>query len=565
MISFLTMKSSPGFKLFADQEDTLRRLDIALESNRAVALVCPTGSGKTVMFTNKIKRHDGYAAAIAHRREITGQISKALGQQGVKHRVVAPSPVVALIRRQHIEKFGKSWVDQHARVAAASVQTLTSAASLRNPALQAFINQCTLAVFDEGHHYIRKGSWAKAVEGFPLRCKLIMPTATPERADGTGLGAHAGGYCTEIVQGPSTLWLMDNDRLCKYRYVCPDSDIDLNDIRLSASGDATGRELRKREEQSHLVGDVVSHYVTFANGTQCIVFASSVQTATEMRDRFVQRGIPAEVLTGETDGLIRERTIVDFERRKVKVLINVDLFDEGFDVPAVESVILARATWSLSKYLQQCGRALRYLPGKVAIIIDPVGNWERHGQPIMPRKWSLDDSVRHNDDDTMRLVRCNRCLQPFEPFHEKCPYCGAPVENVRRAPSRYKGLNPADATNGDLTELDIDAIARILRTVESYNMTDAEYRIDMCRRRVPPIGHRRELEAYRRARKRREALDELLKWWVGMQPEGRTLAEKQRRFYARYGVDMAHALALPERDTIELFNCVTRHFEDDMY
>ena len=116
---------------------------------RSVLGVMPTGGGKTVCFAWLMHEHLGASAAIVHRKEIVSQISCALAQLDVKHRVIAPPPVVALIRRKHLKLHGRSYVDPHARAGVISVQTLTSKASERNREIQKWTKQISMAVFDE--------------------------------------------------------------------------------------------------------------------------------------------------------------------------------------------------------------------------------------------------------------------------------------------------------------------------------------------------------------------------------------------------------------------------------
>lgn len=546
---------------------------------RAVLAVLSTGGGKTVIFSAIINEHVGACAAVVHRKEILAQISCSLAALEVKHRVIAPPAVLALIRRKHLKRFGRSFVDPNALCGVISVQSITSKSSLKNEVLQRWLKQVTLCVFDEGHHYVTSGIWGRAVDMMG-RAKLLFVTATPERADGKGLGAHADGYCEAMVEGPSTQWLLEQGYLSRFVYKAPKTDLNTEDIPITALGDFNAKALRARTVESHLVGDVVQHYLKFASGKKTIVFASDVATAEEMAEAFRGAGVSAEALSGETDARLRDRALDDFEFGDLQVLVNVDLFDEGFDVPAVECVILSRVTMSLGKYLQMVGRGLRpvYAPGHdlktkagrlaamaaggkpEASIIDPVRNWERHGMPNWPRKWTLDareKGSRAGPADTVPQRVCLECTQPYEAFYKACPHCGAgiPEPGGRALPEQV---------DGDLMELDVEGMAALFAKMGHANMDDGGYAQDQLRRGIPPVGRGADMKRHRAAKYRRSVLKELVAWWVGMQPAGRGLDEKHRRFYHRFGTDIGTAFTLNAKDTDALIARIQQRFAEDM-
>ncbi|MCH9838637.1 DEAD/DEAH box helicase [bacterium] len=548
-------------------------------SVRAVLGVLPTGAGKTVCFSAIMHEHTGAAAAVVHRKEIVGQISQALARLEVKHRIIAPPSVVTRIRRKHLKEFGKSYVDPHALAGVISVQTLTSGASDKNRELQKWVKQITLAVFDEGHHYVEQGLWAKAVHAMK-NAKLLFVTATPERADGKGLGDFSDGFAETMVEGPSAQWLVENGYLCKFKYKAPKTDLDVSDIPITASGDLNTKAMRKRIVESHLVGDVVAQYKQFAGGKRAIVFANDVATAEEMAAAFNLAGVPSAALSGETDQGERDHKLDEFEAGHLLVLVNVDLFDEGFDVPAVDAVILARVTESLAKYLQMIGRALRVIYAKGfdlstaegrlaaiaagskphAMVIDPVRNWERHGMPNWPRVWSLDGREKGSRGSAGDLVPqrvCLACTQPYERFYLQCPYCGAPVPEPG-------GRSAPEHVDGDLMELDVEAMAALFERMKRADLSPEDYALDQARRGIPAIGRRPDMKRHLDGKHRREVLRNLVGWWVGCQPEGRALAEKHRRFFHRFGVDIGTAFTLNTKDTDALIGRIQQRFKEDL-
>lgn len=541
------------------QQDAVNAIAESWARVRSVLAVLPTGGGKTVIFSKIIHDHKGASCAVVHRKEIVSQIAMSLARLGVYHRVIAPPKTVQIIRRKQLAELGKSFVDPHAQCGVVSVQTLTSKSSCNNAVLQAWVNQITLAVFDEGHHYVKEGLWAKAVE-MMKRAKLLFVTATPERADGLGLGAHADGFAEEMIEGPTPKWLIGEGFLSRFRYVAPDTDLDVRGLAVGKNGDFNARAFRARVVDSHLVGDVVAHYKQFASGKRAIVFATDVATAEEMAAAFTGAGYTSQALNGATDQGERDRVLQAFERGEIQVLVNVDLFDEGFDVPAVEVVVLARPTQSLAKFLQMCGRGLRIMDGKTeAIIIDPVRNWERHGMPDWPRIWSLDGEEKRGagaSSDTVPQRVCMVCTQPYEAFYKACPYCGAV-----HVPA---GRSTPEQVEGDLMELDVEAMEKMFKQRQAANMSDEDYILGQTSRGVPPVGRPQDLKAHKANKYRREVLVNLVGWWVGMQPEDRTLSEKYRRFYQRFGIDIGTAFTLKAAETDKLIALIQKKFDKDL-
>jgi superfamily II DNA or RNA helicase len=547
-----------SFNLRPYQQTAIADVREAWARVRAVLLVLPTGAGKTVVFSSIMHDHKGCAAAVVHRKEIVSQIACSLARLGVKHRVIAPPKTVALIRRKQLKLFGKSYVDPNAQCGVVSVQTMTSRSSENDTELQRWLRQVTLCVFDEGHHYVTSGLWARAVEAVD-HAKILFVTATPDRADGKGLGVHADGFAEVMIEGPSPKWLIDRGFLCRFTYKAPDTDLDVRGLAITASGDFNPKALRTRIVESHIVGHVVQQYRKFADGKRAIVFASDVETAEDLAAAFRADGIGAVSLNGKTDQAERDRELARFECGDLDVLVNVGLFDEGFDVPAVECVIQAAPTMSLAKYLQMVGRGLRIMDGKTeAVIIDPVRNWERHGMPNWPRNWTLDGRERGtgSKSDTIPQRVCLGCTQPYEAYYTACPYCGTvPVPAGRSVPEQVEG---------DLMELDVDGMAALFEKIDAAKMSDEAYVLDMIGRNVPPKGRSTELKRHQRANYRRGVLKELVAWWVGMQPDGRELAEKHRRFFHRFGTDIGTAFTLNANDTDALIATIQRRFAEDM-
>lgn len=382
-----------------------------------------TGGGKTVVAAELIRQEQqsgGYFAAIAHRQELVGQISLALARQGVMHDIVAPRPVIRFCSNIHVEELGQSFYSPHAPGFVGGVDTLVRRDMGR------LKNTVSLLFQDECHHVLRDNKWGKATQMFPQANGLYV-TATPLRADGKGLGRHSDGLFDEFVLGPPPRQLISEGSLTDYKIYAPPTDIDLTAMKFGSDGDFSRPELVKRAKKSGIIGDCVTNYQKYANGTQAVVFTVDVEQAHDAANEFNARGIKAVALSAKNTDAERQEAITAFKRKDIQVIVNVDLLGEGFDCPAIETVIMARPTASYGLYVQQFGRALRLLDGKhFGLIIDMVGNVKRHGLPDAPREWSLDRREKRGKSDAgaPAVKTCSECMGVYAVGPTSCPYCG---------------------------------------------------------------------------------------------------------------------------------------------
>lgn len=551
--------------------------------------VLPTGGGKTVIFSDVVNhqaapqslvaQHPELMAAlngrllsqgkpvcvIAHRSELVGQIANALARNGVRYRIIAPPATIRNLVSEQVRETGTNYYSPQAAVAVAGVDTLLR----QKDKLAHWLNAVGLWVIDEAHHVLRKNKWGKAVALFPNAWGLGV-TATPVRADGHGLGADYEGVFHTLVLGPTMRRLINDGWLTDYRIFCPKSDIDLSDVSTGADGDFNKAKLKTAVRQSRIVGDVVENYQRIAPGKRAVVFATDVETATDIAQRFKAAGTRAEVVHGGTKAPIRNEIIRRFRKGEVDVLVNVDLFGEGFDLPAIEVVIFARPTESFSLFCQQFGRALRvWLEGTpthpdtpegrkaaiassrkpCAIIIDHVGNVVRHGLPDAARGWSLASREKRSNSASgpSPLVEClnPECLAPYERFLPACPFCGhSPEPTSRRAP---------EFVDGDLTELDPDVLAQMRGDVAQVDMPAEKYRDQLVAKRCPAIALRSNLKYHEERQEAQAALRASVAWWAAHHRDaGRSDKEAYRRFFLTFGVDVLTAQALNVRDGLEL-------------
>lgn len=504
--------------------------------NRNVCAVLSTGGGKTQIFSSIVAdftKQNRHCAIVAHRNELVSQASCTLASWGVKHRIIASNSTIAQITRKHRALFGKSFVSPTELTAVIGVDTLIS----RYESLKAWAEQISLWVQDENQHLLKNNKWGKAIGMFKNAYGLGV-TATPCRADGQGIGSIADGFMDDMVIGPTMRSLIDRGFLADYEILCPKSDLKVDDSQLSANGDWSNQTLRKAAKKSKIVGDVVQNYIKYAFNRKAIVFATDVETANEISKDFNEHGIKAVSLNGTSQASYREQSLELFYAGDIKVLVNVDLFDEGFSVDDCDVVIMARPTASLGKYLQICGRALRPAPGKTALIIDHVSNVIRHGLPDMPREWSLDRRQKRakaeRNPDEIELTVCKNCLKPYEKFRTVCPYCGA--EPALPEP-RSRSI---EMVEGDLILLDRAALERMRRgTVLEAPGSVAE----RVARVAGPIAAKgvanRQIE---KIAAQGELKDAIAQWAAIERSRGFSDREIYKRFYLSTGMDVLTAL-----------------------
>lgn len=479
--------------------------------------------------------------AIAHRQELVSQMSVTLARNGIVHRVIGPNSVVKLCTRRHMEKLGKSFYDPNSRVAVAGVDTLVR----RTEQLESWLPTVKLWVIDESHHTVQKNKWGTSVEMFPNALGLGV-TATPERADGKGLGRHADGYFDEMHVGPPMRELINRGYLTPYRIYAPPSTLNLDGVRVSkTTGDFNPNDINKAVSESSLVshdkaivGDVVAHYKRLAMGKLCVVFAPSIEIAKEMEEDYVRNGIPARAIDGSFSDDERAKILDMFERREILVVINVALFDEGFDLPAIEVVQDAQPTQSYGRFVQKFGRSLRLMDGKFeAIFIDHVGNVHRHGgPPDRPREWTLDRRERRSSSEPaevqVRTCLNLECMSVYERFRVECPYCGTPIP-----PPAERSL--PEFVDGDLLELTPDAMEQLYGAVNHNTQSVEDYAKELEAKRSPQIGI---MAGVKRQREKLEVVEDLknvMAQWCGIErANGLTDSEIYRKFYITFGTDV---------------------------
>lgn len=506
--------------------------------------VLPTGGGKSVIMSDIIADMHNLGrvqAVIAHRNELVGQMSVHVARRGIKHRLIGSASTISEVTSLHREEFnGRSFINPDANTAVASIDTLNA----RADKLEKWFPLVDNWYLDECHHGLALNKWGKGLALFTNALGLGV-TATPQRADGMGLGREWDGLFDDMVLGPTMRELINIGALSDYEIAIPDSDFVIDEDDIAASGDWSTAKMREASKRSHIVGDVVREYARRALGRKFICFATDVETANEMAANFNAAGIPCAAVSAKTPAHTRNEMIRRFKRGQLLGLVNVDLFGEGFDVPAVEVVIMARPTASLAVYLQQFGRALRVLAGKLyGLVIDHVSNWKRHGFPDKPHAWSLarrekKSAKKEKDPEEIDLTACRNCSRPYERCLPACPYCGAvpPLPDpVNRRPENV---------DGDLFLLTREIIAQMQAATQLESPASVAARVEFA---AGPLAGKGALNRQMEKIKAQERLKLAIAQWAAIERvKGRTDAESYKRFYLTTGMDVLSAQALDDR------------------
>lgn len=515
------------------------------KGHRNVLLVKPTGMGKTKLFCKiAVELTEGDeifpTAIMVHRRELIQQISLTLAEEDVMHNIIAPRKDILNMISAQRRLFRKAFYEYNAPISVISVDTLNS----RSIQHAKWAQTIKYWVTDEAAHLLKENKWGKAIRLF-TDARGLGVTATPKRLDRRGLGREADGVFDTMIKGPTTRWGIRNGFLCKYKIAIPASDY--KDFLKSASSnsDYSREAMADAAKKSHIIGDVVFNYKKFAEGKQAIVFASDIGSGKEMEKKFIEAGIPAKILTGLSSDQERLEGMISFRDKRINILINVDLFDEGLDVPGIEAVIMARPTMSLGKYLQMIGRGLRPAQNKPhLIIIDHVGNVIRHGLPDEEREWSLEREVKRQQKINLIRICANiNCNAPYDRLLSECPYCGLKLE---RALGNGAGRVGPAQVDGDLELVDPEVLAEML------SKTVLESPEEVSRRVEKAAGIPAAMRALKNQIKRIEMqkkLSQEVAIWAGLQrEEGLTDRQIHKKFYFIFDKTITQALAEPEAD-----------------
>ena len=403
-------------KLRQHQIDAKKNILRAWDTYDSVMLQMPTGTGKTYLFTSIIKDCIAYYKSqkkeinilvVAHRIELLDQIANSLEQYGI------PCGFIQGTREQHL------WQ----KVQVGSILSLISDKNEMN------VRRCKFdfIIVDEAHHTLAD-SYKHLFEMFPEAKKLGV-TATPWRMNHESFTS----VYQKLITTPQVKWFIKNKLLADFDYVSVKQDSEIqklvNSIDISIAGDFANDALSAAFDNQRIRARLFDSFHKFAKDRKGIVYAINKQHARNIAELYSSKGYISVNIDCDTPKEDRERLIAEFRAGKIQVLVNVELFTEGFDCPDVNFVQLARPTRSLAMYLQQVGRGLRYVEGKEkTIFIDNVGLYNYFGLPDANRKWQhhfegrvVPDEIKYEgkrleglnilertydeDDETMMIVR----------------------------------------------------------------------------------------------------------------------------------------------------------------
>lgn len=352
-------------KLFDYQEDMKERIEKALRLHRSVMAQMPTGTGKTYLLTAAI---DSFVEdnpntkvwIVAHRKELVSQIGETI-KKFYSYSSSKNKSLLVSVKAMSIQ-----WLSRH---------------------YDKIEDEPGMIVIDEAHHALAK-TYKEMWERFP-KAKFLGLTATPCRLNGKGFT----DLFDVLVQSWSVPEFICKGRLATYDFVSIKSDgvtqrlIDSLQKR-GADGDYQNKEMDMLLNKRPSIERLYQSFEEYGKDRKGIVYAINISHAKKIMELYQEHGIKAVAIDSKTPAAERQADIEAFKKGDIQVLVNVDIFSEGFDCPDVEFVQLARPTLSLAKYLQMVGRGLRVAKGKKnCVIIDNVGLYRVFGLPSQVWNW----------------------------------------------------------------------------------------------------------------------------------------------------------------------------------
>lgn len=341
----------------------------------SVMLQMPTGTGKTYLFTSlindiintyKLAHKDIKILIVAHRTELLDQISATLNKFGISHGFIQGA------REQYLWK----------RVQVGSIMSLLTDKNYYNVCRQKF----DYIIVDEAHHSLAD-TYIRLFGLFPNAKKLGV-TATPWRLNHESFLS----LYQYLIVSPQISWFINNNLLSDFDYVSIKQNSEVQRLvdksEVVSTGDFSNVDLDNTFNNQRIRSKLYESYLQFANGRKGIIYAINKCHAAKIAELYNSHGVKAMAIDCDTPRDMRQEMISAFKSGEISVLVNVDIFTEGFDCPDVNFIQLARPTKSLALYLQQVGRGLRIVEGKKkTIILDNVGLYNYFGLPDANRKW----------------------------------------------------------------------------------------------------------------------------------------------------------------------------------
>ena len=403
-------------RLYDYQEEMMERIDTAFRSYQSVMVQMPTGTGKTILLAEVVKREklkgknpekvkneklkvkNPCVWIVVHRWELVDQIEKTLAKQLDFSLFTFPFSLKPRV-------FSIQWLSKH---------------------YHELEEKPSLIIIDEAHHAVAK-TYKEVMDAYPEARKLGL-TATPCRLDRRGFT----DLFDVLLQSWPTKKFIADGRLSLYDYMSIKADsIDQRMVfgltKRGADGDFSLKEMSEKLDVQPSIERLCDTILRYAPNKKGIVYAIDIKHAEHIAEYYREHGLNAVAISSKTPAEERKRIIEIFrntndhelsndlttndhelstnlttnchelssncrqfktQNSKLNILITVDLFGEGFDCPDVEFIQLARPTLSLAKYLQQVGRGMRVFEGKkFCLILDNVGLYRLFGLPSDERDW----------------------------------------------------------------------------------------------------------------------------------------------------------------------------------
>lgn len=358
-------------RLYNYQAEMKERIDVAFRSYRSVMVQMPTGTGKTVLLSEVVKGEEQrvknpWVWIVVHRRELVEQIRDTLNTMLSCPYSTLDTTSPLLSENSRIKVMSIQWLSRH---------------------YQDMAEKPSLIVIDEAHHAVAK-TYAEVMNAYPEAKKLGV-TATPCRLNKKGFT----DLFDVLLQSWPTKKFIADGRLSLYDYMSIKADsIDQRMVfgltKRGADGDFSLKEMSEKLDVQPSIERLCDTILRYASNKKGIVYAIDIKHAEHIAEQYRVHGIHAVAISSKTPNDERRLTIDKFKAGLIQVLVNVDLFGEGFDCPDVEFIQLARPTLSLAKYLQQVGRGMRVFEGKkFCLILDNVGLYRLFGLPSDERDW----------------------------------------------------------------------------------------------------------------------------------------------------------------------------------
>ena len=406
-------------KLFDYQEDMKERIEKAFESHQSVMVQMPTGTGKTILLAEVVKSEKG--------KNPDGEKSEKLkwknpdGEKSEKLKGKNPCVWIVVHRRELVEQIKETLakqLDSSLFTFHSSLNPLDSSLfTLHSSLIKVFSIQWlskhyheleekpSLIIIDEAHHAVAK-TYKEVMDAYPEAKKLGL-TATPCRLTKRGFT----DLFDVLLQSWSVKKFIADGWLSLYDYMSIREDSEdwrlVNSLKKrGADGDFSLREMSEKLNVQPSIERLCDTVMRYAANKKGITYAIDIAHAEHIAEAYRQHGIKAVAISSKTSIEERKKIIERFKKTSVgdrnekscyasleqtndiQVLVNVDLFGEGFDCPDVEFIQLARPTLSLAKYLQQVGRGMRVFEGKkYCLILDNVGLYRLFGLPSDDRDW----------------------------------------------------------------------------------------------------------------------------------------------------------------------------------